>query len=300
MSRELTVAFKRYMEESLNAPKVGIGPVERFKDAPPGHRPTDLLPGAKAVVTIPIPVLRSLLGLLERMETGGFYPKEHRVRSDSKEEVTDVNRAMYAHIYGRCCYETHNVEAHRIGLWGSVWLENKGYESLPVPVSAGMTFAPMPFPDQYPAPLSMRHAAVACGLGELGLSNLFMTPDMGPRVRLTAFITTAPLEPDPMMMKPLCLGDEKCGLCVKACPAKAFGEPYDFEMAGKRMRLASFDKKKCAHRTEYCQGTCVRVCPVGKRGNYLGSSLVPGSATPRISKDSLRAEHPAASDRFLS
>ncbi len=267
MSRELTLNLKRYLKESLNAPTVGIAPVERFKDAPPGHLPTDLLPGAKAVVAIPIPVLRSLLELLERMEEGRFYPKEHRVLNHDKEEVTDVNRAIYTHIYGRCCYETHNVEAHRIGLWGSEWLENQGYKSLYVPVSAGMTFAPMPFADLYPAIFSMRHAAVACGLGELGLSNLFMTPEMGPRTRLSAFITTAPLEPDPMYKEPVCLG-EKCSICVKACPAKAFGEAYDFEVAGKRMRLARFDKKKCANRSEFCQGTCVRVCPVGMQGNY--------------------------------
>lgn len=263
----LTAAFKKYLKESLNAPAVGIGSVERFRDAPPGHRPTDLLPGAKAVITIPIPVLRSLLDLLDRIEKAQVYPREHRVIDHAKEEVTDVNRAMYAHIYGRCCYETHNVEAHRIALWGSVWLENQGYESLYVPVSAGMTFAPMPFPDLYASIFSMRHAAVACGLGELGLNNLFMTPDMGPRVRLTAFITTAPLEPDPMYMEPICLG-EGCSLCLEACPAKAFGEAYDLELAGKKMRLARFDKAKCANRSEYCQGTCVRVCPVGKHGNY--------------------------------
>jgi epoxyqueuosine reductase QueG len=267
MSRELTADLKRYLEESLNAPIVGIGSVERFKDAPEGHRPTDILPGAKAVVAVPIPVLRSLLDLLGRMEKGQFYSAEHRVLNHAKEEVTNVNQAMYTHIYGRCCYETHNVEAHRIGLWGSVWLENQGYESIYVPVSAGMTFTPMPFGDIYPSIFSMRHAAVACGLGELGLNNLFMTPEMGPRVRLTAFITTAPLEQDPMYMERLCLG-EKCSLCVKACPAKAFGEVYDLEIAGKSMRLASFDKKKCARRSEFCQGTCVRSCPIGMRGNY--------------------------------
>jgi len=267
MSRDLTVALRKYLKNSLSAPTIGIASVERLKDAPAGHRPADLLPGAKSVVVIPIPVLRSLLELLGRMEKGQFYPKEHLVMSHDKKEVTDVNRAMYTHIYGRCCYETHNVEAHRMALWGSVWLENQGYESLYVPVSSGMTFAPMPFGGFYPAIFSMKHAAVAAGLGELGLNNLFMTPDMGPRVRLTAFITTASLKPDPVYMKPICLG-EKCSLCVKACPGQAFYEAYDFEMAGKKMRLAKFDKAKCVQRSEYCQGTCVRVCPVGKLGNY--------------------------------
>jgi len=267
MCGKLTTDFKKYINESLNALTVGIATVERFKDAPEGHKPSDLLPGAKAVVTIPIPVLRSLLDLLGRMEKGQFYPSEHKVLSHTKEEVTDINKAMYTHIYGRCCYETHNVEAHRIGLWGSVWLERQGYESLYVPVSAGMTFAPMPFADIYPSIFSMRHAAVACGLGELGISNLLLTPDMGPRVRLTSFITTAPLEPDPIYIKPLCLG-ENCSLCVNACPANAFGEIIDLEIVQKKMRLAKFDKTKCARRSEFCQGTCVRVCPVGMHGSY--------------------------------
>jgi epoxyqueuosine reductase len=267
MSKNLTADLREYVRESLNAPTIGVAPVERFENAPKGHRPTDLLPGAKSVVAVPIPVLRSLLDLLTRMEKAQTYPSRHSVTSQAKEEVTDVNKAMYTHVYGRCCYETHNVEAHRIGLWASVWLENQGYESIYVPVSAGMTFAPMPFGDIFPSIFSMRHAAVASGLGELGLNNLFMTPDMGPRVRLTAFITTAPLEPDPMYAGSLCLG-EQCSQCVKSCPAKAFGEAYDFEIAGKRMRLASFDKKKCARRSEFCQGTCVRTCPVGLRGSF--------------------------------
>ncbi len=31
---------------------VGIAPVERFKDAPVGHRPTDFLPECKSVISI--------------------------------------------------------------------------------------------------------------------------------------------------------------------------------------------------------------------------------------------------------
>jgi epoxyqueuosine reductase QueG len=68
MSKNLTADLREYVRESLNAPTIGVAPVERFENAPSGHRPTDLLPGAKSVVAVPIPVLRSLLDLLARME----------------------------------------------------------------------------------------------------------------------------------------------------------------------------------------------------------------------------------------
>ncbi len=80
--------------------------------------------------------------------------------------------------------------------------------------------------------LSLVHAAVEAGLGTLGLNLMLLTPEYGPRVILTAVLTSAALEPDTRMSTPLCQG-ENCGRCLLACPGDA-------------VLQWGLDKKKCA------------------------------------------------------
>jgi len=80
--------------------------------------------------------------------------------------------------------------------------------------------------------LSLVHAAVEAGLGTLGLNLMLLTPEYGPRVILTAVLTSAELAPDTRMTTPLCLGEE-CGRCLMACPGDAILQ-------------WGLDKKKCA------------------------------------------------------
>ncbi|HNY66068.1 MAG TPA: 4Fe-4S binding protein [Deltaproteobacteria bacterium] len=75
--------------------------------------------------------------------------------------------------------------------------------------------------------LSLKHAAVSCGMGEIGRNNLLITPEFGPHQRLCAIVTEAPLEPDPARELSLCTG---CGRCVKSCPSGALKDGrYDVD-----------------------------------------------------------------------
>ncbi len=69
--------------------------------------------------------------------------------------------------------------------------------------------------------LSLRHAAVAAGLGRVGRHNLVIHPRFGTRVIFTAVVTEAELSPDPPVEEELCT---RCGLCVENCPASALDE----------------------------------------------------------------------------
>lgn len=64
-------------------------------------------------------------------------------------------------------------------------------------------------------------AAVACGLGEKGLSGALLTEEFGPMVRYCFILTDAEIEADEIKKPTLC---DKCGECVKACPGKAISE----------------------------------------------------------------------------
>jgi epoxyqueuosine reductase len=66
--------------------------------------------------------------------------------------------------------------------------------------------------------ISLRHAAVGAGLGVIGKSRLLLTRKWGPRVRLGAVVTDAPLIADQPIEEQLC---DDCDLCVQSCPAQA-------------------------------------------------------------------------------
>lgn len=69
--------------------------------------------------------------------------------------------------------------------------------------------------------VSLRHAAVAAGLGVFGRHNLVINPELGTQVLYSAVLSELSFEPDPPVEDTLC---DDCGLCVEICPAKALDE----------------------------------------------------------------------------
>lgn len=66
--------------------------------------------------------------------------------------------------------------------------------------------------------LSLKHAAISCGMGVLGRNNLLLTPEYGPHQRLCAVISEAPLAADPGRELTLC---NDCGKSEQVCPSGA-------------------------------------------------------------------------------
>ena len=75
--------------------------------------------------------------------------------------------------------------------------------------------------------ISMRHAAVAAGLGVFGRHNLVINPRFGTRIIFTSILTGLSLNSDLPVQEELC---DQCGLCVDACPAQALNEEGKTDM----------------------------------------------------------------------
>jgi epoxyqueuosine reductase len=101
------------------------------------------------------------------------------------------------------------------------WLEEKGYPAIIVPPTHVDPWSYSGDPDRHvPALLSLPHAAVEAGLGTLGLNLQLLTPEYGPRVVLTAVLSSIDVKCDRKMEHALCLGPS-CARCLKTCPADA-------------------------------------------------------------------------------
>jgi len=107
-------------------------------------------------------------------------------------------------------------------------------------------------------------AATRAGLGWIGKTALFVSPEFGPRVRLATVFTDLTLPPG----EPV--DDGRCGACrrcVDACPAGA-GRDVTWRVGMARAEL--FDARACEQETERYEdlggvcGVCIAVCPWGR------------------------------------
>lgn len=167
----------------LGADLCGIASIDRFKDAPEGYHPLDVLPSCKSVISfgcrfpagtllcnIPVPYTRVRNSITAKMDAIAL---ELCIRMEE---------------YQVFCVPIPTNESEwdkKTGRWRSV--------------------------------ISQKHAAQAAGLGTIGRHSLLITPEFGSMVWLGAVLCGQELEPDEVK-KPIC---DNCNLCVKACPVNA-------------------------------------------------------------------------------
>jgi len=214
----LTDEVKSFACDELDVDYVGISDVERLAGAPVGHRPMDLLPGARSVVVMAVRLTEGAVQAIFRAYEDGLR-------------------------HAQCIYGTHgyaltpNLHLKFASYRMARFLEKKGFVTTPLPSGPGGGGVPF----------SHRHAAVAAGLGEFGWSGLFLTTDYGPRVRLVSAITRADLEPDPLYDGPALCDVSACGVCVSVCPSGALTEERSTTVmiGGKSVEYGVTDVVKC-------------------------------------------------------
>lgn len=176
----------------------GIAPISRFANAPERMHPKNIFPDCQSVISIVQPIPRSTYrGITEGTHWNNYtYYAYNRLNTIFRPMVTE-------------------------GL--ARFIEDRGYEAVPVYPGVPESYPnrPDPVPGR-PSPeinIQVRIAAMACGLGEIGWSKVFIHPVYGPRVRIGTILTDAKLDAD-AMIKPgtLC---KRCMHCVPTCPGNA-------------------------------------------------------------------------------
>lgn len=194
---------------------------------PSVQRPKAIMPSARSVVVIWVPVSPTILHTAPSL----YYREHYRT----------LNTLL-------------DVTAQRI----VTMLDAEGYDAAYVPRDGyhgieGLKKDPSSF-------FSHRHAAYLAGMGTFGINNVLLTETHGPRVRFTSIITSADLPAGRPMKKELCI---KCMKCVTECPVKALSGvvyPKGLDKSLCVERSATLAKKGISP----C-GRCITVCPVGKK-----------------------------------
>ncbi len=140
-------------------------------------------------------------------------------------------------------------------------LQQSGFRALPIPSSKRTDN------ERICASFSHKLGANLAGLGWIGKSCLFITPESGPRVRWATVLTDAPLESTGEMQQEQC-GD--CSECVDICPTHAItGRPFRVDEPRENRYNARkcdlyFDSMEEKNEIAVC-GLCLYACPYGRK-----------------------------------
>lgn len=213
------------------ADQIGVGSVELLTDVEPGTSPTEYLPGARCVVSIAVHIPHGVCDVWGEPGESGHSAGPYL-------------------LYG---YGITSWEASRISMLVARHLELSGYRSI--------CFQPAWSSSYYRSyhrreegvlrqDFAHQQAAVAAGLGELGLTGLCLTPEFGARQRFGSVVTDAPLVMDrPYDGRRLCLPDRCSRHCVEVCPTRALGEkaPDQVRVGERAFEVARLDGIRCQY-----------------------------------------------------
>jgi epoxyqueuosine reductase len=118
--------------------------------------------------------------------------------------------------------------------------------------------------------LSHKMVATRAGLGWIGKTDLFISKEFGPRLRLVSILLKTPLVPSSIPVDKSHCGN--CRICVDICPAKAangklWNKTIDreefFDAFKCRNQCTEFGRKRLGMDARIC-GICVAACPIGQ------------------------------------
>lgn len=233
---------KQFARES-GADLVGIGSLDRFEGAPREMDPRYVFPEAQALIGLAFRIPR---GYLRGIEEGTHF---YQYPSMGYANINEVYAPTVLHELA-CFLEDNGYEGAVFRNTGSRMACSDmtgSYEESPE-FGRRIRFTEPVAPDR-PAPdvmFQFRIAAFICGLGEIGYSKMFLTPEFGPRQRFAFMLTDAPLEADPLFEGGLC---DRCMACVAECPVGAISkdETVKVNVAGRELEWGRLAEWQCFH-----------------------------------------------------
>ena len=218
--------------KKLGIDLVGFASKKRFEGVEPQHNPFSIFPEGKTVIMVGKRICRGALRGVEEGTNFGDY------NLFGKNWLEDEFLSV-------ACYDMVRL------------IEDNGWEACPIfpnPCELGPQGVSVadgrPAPNVYP---DFDYAAVAAGLGEIGLCGIFLTPEYGSRQRFHMIITDAEIEETPLFEGKIC---DSCQKCASACPYGAIDTENlnAVSVCGKTMSVATINYELC----KTCQnGACV-------------------------------------------
>lgn len=182
----ISAASIKKVAHEFGADLCGIASIDRFREAPKGFHPTDVLPSCQSVIVLAKRFLKSAL------------------LAASTIPYTTVRNEL-------------STQMNLLAVNLSQYLEDLGTVAVPIN-SIG--------PDEWDAKsqkfrgiISLKHAAVQAGLGRMGKNTLLVNDKYGNMIWLSAVCVSEAFEPDPIAAYEGCI--KGCRLCLDACPVHA-------------------------------------------------------------------------------
>ncbi len=220
MPSNLTAEVKKTAKQA-GADLVGIASIDRYDYAPANVHPHSIFGHTQSIIALGCRMLR---GALKTVEEGHYW------QAYNCDSYQFLNEVLAPHMLRKIV----------------IFLEDQGYTAVPIhnPFGANLGRPVYPGGPKPDGMISLRVVGCAAGLGELGLSKLFLSPQFGPRQRMYAVLTDAELDPDPLHTEPIC---DECGSCIRGCPAKAFVRERTVEVriGDHIFRHGDFSSRKC-------------------------------------------------------
>ena len=210
----LTAEIIKQKAKELGATVCGIGHV--YEEDNPQRDPKMILPNAKCIIGFGFAIPK---GLYKSMDTGTqYYTYTTMGVKYFDEEMAEIFLLKIGGLIEDNGYDACLQKAiPNLRIQGDKTTNPEVVDTYEL-IHADAVGDGKPVPDVI---IDFGKAAMACGLGETGLTGKIINKKYGPFMRYCFIITDAPLECDDELSECVC---DKCGECIKACPGKAIDE----------------------------------------------------------------------------
>lgn len=190
-------------------------------------------------------------------------------RELDKRIITDITNGPTQNYY-ELYNQTNNHLSHLINNIGEL-LDSKEIPHIKVEPTVAVLNSDHPSYQSLRFEFSHKMAATRCGLGWIGKSDLLISFQFGPRLRMASILTNYPLHPTGTPINQSQCGE--CNLCVQNCPAGAINgglwrqtiDRDQYYNAFKCKKMCSYLAKKNIGEDKPICGICIAVCPYGNK-----------------------------------